>query len=153
MKIKQYNFLPNSVVIHFDIAFKQINYVKMESSDDVDLHGTLECDEMEIKYSKRKNTLNLFINETTNMIIVFITELDNKHVSYCYYIKRQNELLHSNVNFITNGLSKLLSNVKNDGDDDEKNPDENSITLHPIKNQNIFAKIVKKSNNGAGTSM
>ena len=58
MKITSFTFSNNSLVVYFDVDFRQISYVKMESQSN-NLHGTLECEEMEIKYSKKKNTLNI----------------------------------------------------------------------------------------------
>ena len=77
MKITNFTFSDNSLVVYFDVEFKQINYVKMESQSN-DSHGILECEEMEIKYSKKKNTLNLFVGDVANTIILLITVFDNK---------------------------------------------------------------------------
>ena len=86
MKIKSYEISNNTIILHFDVSFKQVNYIKMESVSSIDNSGELECEEMEIKYSKKKNTLNLFINEQTNVIVVLITEMDKRGLCYSYYI-------------------------------------------------------------------
>ena len=43
MKIESYSILQNSIILYFDVDFKQINYVKMEScNSDNDINGLLE---------------------------------------------------------------------------------------------------------------
>ena len=90
MKINSYEILNNTIILHFDVSFKQVNYIKMESVSSINNSGELECEEMEIKYSKKKNTLNLFINELTNVVVVLITEIDKRALCYSYYIHIQN---------------------------------------------------------------
>ena len=65
MKITNFTFSDNSLVVYFDVEFKQINYVKMESQSN-DSHGTLECEEMEIKYSK-KNSIHFRLKRNSRL--------------------------------------------------------------------------------------
>lgn len=130
-------------MVYFDTPFKQINYIKMESVDNC---GNLDCEEMEIKYSKRKNTLNLFTTGSSNIIVLLITEFDKKDTCYAYHIKTTHKDTHkdtlpdnfdSNFDSIANGFTKLLKSGMG-----EEIQDQDHIV--PIKNQNIFAKIKRK---------
>ena len=165
MKITNFTFSDNSLVVYFDVEFKQINYVKMESQSN-DSHGTLECEEMEIKYSKKKNTLNLFVGEVTNTIVLLITVFDNKDVCYSYYMtnpkikpKPKDEMFEdkqTNMDLMARGLKQLFKGESyQDTNTDTKTntkiteqitkqTTEKTIKIHPIKNQNIFANIKKK---------
>ena len=134
------------------MEFKQINYVKMESQSQ-ESHGTLECEEMEIKYSKRKNTLNLFISDIANTIVLLITTFDNKDVCYSYYMNKQKdkqkaleEDKQTNMDLMARGFKQLFKSQSNilDKEDNEFITAENTIKIYPIKNQNIFANIKKK---------
>jgi hypothetical protein len=151
MKITNFTFSNNSLVVYFDVEFKQINYVKMESQSN-ESHGTLECEEMEIKYSKKKNTLNLFISDITNTIVLLITTFDNNDVCYSYYMTTKQKVLEdkqTNMDLMARGFKQLFksqSNIldKEDKEDKEFITAENAIKIYPIKNQNIFANIKKK---------
>lgn len=166
MKIINFTFSEDSLIVYFDVEFKQINYVKMESNG-YSNHGVLECEEMEIKYSKKKNLLKLFTNntnDTNNIIILLITVFDNKDVCYSYYINRldnnkpdANNHLDTNNNSDTNNNENTMSNMdlmargftklfKNEGEFhmNEDKPTPLSLSIFPIKNQNIFANIKKK---------
>lgn len=158
MKITNFTFSNNSLVVYFDVEFKQINYVKMESQSQ-ESHGTLECEEMEIKYSKRKNTLNLFISDIANTIVLLITTFDNKDVCYSYYMNKHKdkqkdnedkqkviEDKQTNMDLMARGFKQLFKSQSNilDKEDNEFITAENTIKIYPIKNQNIFANIKKK---------
>ena len=154
MKITNFTFSDNSLIVYFDVDFKQINYVKMESQS-TDSHGTLECEEMEIKYSKKKNTLNLFIGGVTNTIVLLITVFDNKDVCYSYYMKPKGEIhkdkqdkqdKQTNMDLMARGFTQLFKgeHCKSAEVDSSIITTENTVKLCPIKNQNIFANIKKK---------
>jgi len=151
MKITNFTFSNNSLIVYFDMEFKQINYVKMESQSQ-ESHGTLECEEMEIKYSKRKNTLNLFISDIANTIVLLITTFDNKDVCYSYYMNKHKdkqkvlEDKQTNMDLMARGFKQLFKSQSNilDKEDNEFITAENTIKIYPIKNQNIFANITKK---------
>ena len=145
MKITNFTFSDNSLVVYFDVEFKQINYVKMESQSN-DSHGILECEEMEIKYSKKKNTLNLFVGDVANTIILLITVFDNKDVCYSYYMTKMFEDKQTNMDLMARGFKQLFKSQSNilDKEDNEFITAENTIKIYPIKNQNIFANIKKK---------
>lgn len=157
MKVTSFTFSDNSLIVYFDVDFRQINYIKMESQSN-DSQGTLECEEMEIKYSKKKNTLNLFISDTATKVVLLITIFDNKDVCYSYYMTRPNSgnkndtlkpssdnTLQSNNNgmdIMARGFTQLF---KNNVEKDTTTFTENfNIKVCPIKNQNIFANIKKK---------
>jgi hypothetical protein len=155
MKITNFTFSDNSLVVYFDVEFKQINYVKMESQSN-DSHGILECEEMEIKYSKKKNTLNLFVGDVANTIILLITVFDNKDVCYSYYMTKMFEDKQTNMDLMARGFKQLFKGESCQGKNKNTNTTEQiseqttemitetTIKIHPIKNQNIFANIKKK---------
>lgn len=152
MKIKSYEISNNTIILHFDVSFKQVNYIKMESVSSIDNSGELECEEMEIKYSKKKNTLNLFINEQTNVIVVLITEMDKRGLCYSYYIHLEKGILEKGI------LEKSIlekGNFENSFSELDlpfqkilTTPFTNKESKYKIqsfeKNQNIFADIKRK---------
>jgi hypothetical protein len=144
MKINSYEILNNTIILYFDNSFKQVNYIKMESVSSIDNSGELECEEMEIKYSKKKNTLNLFINEQTNVIVILITEMDKRALCYSYYIHLENHLENSfrGLEFpVMNKVSKLIKSEK------ILDLQESKYKIQSFeKNQNIFANIKRKDN-------
>jgi hypothetical protein len=144
MKINSYEILNNTIILYFDGVFKQVNYIKMESVSSIDNSGELECEEMEIKYSKKKNTLNLFINEQTNVIVILVTEMDKRALCYSYYIHLKNHLENSFNGLelpFTNKVSKLIKSEK------ILDLQESKYKIQSFeKNQNIFANIKRKDN-------
>jgi hypothetical protein len=151
MKITNFTFSDNSLVVYFDVEFKQINYVKMESQSN-DSHGTFECEEMEIKYSKKKNTLNLFVGDVTNTIVLLITVFDNKDMCYSYYMTKPKpnskdemfEDTQTNMDLMARGFKQLFKGESYQEETTSKMNTEQTIKIHPIKNQNIFVNIKKK---------
>jgi len=103
----------------------------MESVSSIDNSGQLECEEIEIKYSKKKNTLNLFINEQTNVVVVLITEMDKRGLCYSYYIHLEKGNSFSELDL---SFQKILTTNK-----------ESEYKIQSFeKNQNIFADIKRK---------
>jgi hypothetical protein len=137
MKINSYEILNNTIILHFDVSFKQVNYIKMESVSSINNSGELECEEMEIKYSKKKNTLNLFINELTNVVVVLITEIDKRALCYSYYIHIEKSNLENSFSELELPFQNIL-----------QVPFTNKESKYKIrsfeKNQNIFANIRRK---------
>ena len=157
MKIDSYEISNNTIILHFDVSFKQVNYIKMESVSSIDNSGELECEEMEIKYSKKKNTLNLFINEQTNVIVVLITEMDKRGLCYSYYIHLEKGILEKSI--LEKGI--LEKSILEKGNFENSfseldlpfqkiltTPFTNKESKYKIqsfeKNQNIFADIKRK---------
>jgi hypothetical protein len=148
MKVESFVIKDNTLIISFDVAFRQITYIKMESEDTFN-YCDLECEQMEIKYSKKKNTLNLFIDDVTTKCVIFFTKFDTRDTCFSYFIdvskyKKQNannsRRESSNMDLMERGFKKLMN-----GDikliQDTNN---NDTIVCPIKNQNIFAKVVRK---------
>lgn len=161
MKVESYTIRDSILTLHFNKDFKQIRYVKMESENLLHSDKTsdsLDCDEMEISYSKRRNCFNVCLSNNSDQVIILITQFDKRQTCYGYHIKRQNTLENtgdSNVkntdqDLLAKGMISLLSgNFKVDKGDQSK--DDN---IFSIKNQNIFAKIKKKSaKDGVATFM
>ena len=119
----------------------------MESVSSIDNSGELECEEMEIKYSKKKNTLNLFINEQTNVIVVLITEMDKRGLCYSYYIHLEKGILEKSIlergNF-ENSFSELDLPFQKILTTPFTNKESKYKIQSFEKNQNIFADIKRK---------
>jgi hypothetical protein len=160
MKVESYTIRDSILTLHFNKDFKQIRYVKMESDNLLHSDKTsdsLDCDEMEISYSKRRNCFNVCLSNNSDQVIILITQFDKRQTCYGYHIKRQNTLENtgdSNVkntdqDLLTKGMISLLSgNFKVDKDQSKDG------NIFSIKNQNIFAKIKKKSaKDGVATFM
>lgn len=147
MKIDSYEISNNTIILHFDVSFKQVNYIKMESVSSIDNSGELECEEMEIKYSKKKNTLNLFINESTNVIVVLVTEMDKRGLCYSYYIHLEKSNLGKG-NFGKGNFENAFGELDLPFQKILTTPFTNKESKYKIqsfeKNQNIFADIKRK---------
>lgn len=162
MKIESYVIRDNILTLHFDKDFKQIRYIKMES--DNFLHNSnktsnsLDCDEMEISYSKRRKCLNVCLSNNSDQVIILITQFDKRHTCYGYHIKRLegvNDIknIDTQQDLMAKGMISLLSgNFKHDNTID--NVVDQNAYIFSIKNQNIFAKIKRKgAKNGIATFM
>ena len=132
MKVISYDYNLKSINIKFDCVFKQIKIIKLESNEN-ELNGELINDEIEMSFSKEKDTINLFINEP-KLIIIYINELDKQKISYSYLINLKSTLPMSTSETIDIPLSLEVV----------KECDQKLDVRCPIKNQNIFAKITKK---------
>ena len=102
-----------------------------------------------IKYSKKKNTLNLFINEQTNVIVVLITEMDKRGLCYSYYIHLEKGILEKSIlergNF-ENSFSELDLPFQKILTTPFTNKESKYKIRSFEKNQNIFADIKRKDN-------
>jgi hypothetical protein len=141
MKIEYYNTINNVVNIHFNKSFKQIKFVKMELLNENSNDSAMDSEEMQIKYTKNKSNINVFIS-SKNFIVILIKEIDNVPVIYSYYLNKLNIPTHYD-NTIQNevmfsGLSSILKSQKINECIDKK------VIDCQIKNENIFAKITKK---------
>ena len=140
MKLKSYEILDETINLVFDKQFKQIKYLKFTSKSGKT--GELECDKTEIKFTKTKDSINVFREEYT-LFIFYIKEIDNNKCDYVYYINVNDSDNNDNVNFsesIGLGLSKLFNGFE------EKTIEKKWECV--IKNRNIFANIKRKAKHG-----
>lgn len=146
MKLINYKISDKNINLIFDKTFKQIKYLKFTSKNNLNNAGTLECDKIEIKFTKEKCSINVYIEDYT-LFIFYIKEIDNNKCDYTYYINLNEEYnknkgnSENEKNDIGVGLSKLLS-----GFDEEKTIEKKWECV--IKNRNIFANIKRKVKNG-----
>jgi hypothetical protein len=138
MKIESYTIIDNVLTLHFDCDFNQVSYIKMESYLE-SKSGDLECEEMEIRYSKNRNSFKTFIKDNSNTIVILIKKFNNENVSYGYYINKY--IQKDKDQLLANGLVGIL---KSDTIKRESHTIKQDEKICPIKNQNIFAKIRKK---------
>lgn len=140
MKIESYTIIDNVLTLHFDCDFNQVSYIKMESYLE-SKSGDLECEEMEIRYSKNRNSFKTFIKDNSNTIVILIKKFNNEIVSYGYYINKYIQKDKDKDQLLANGLVGILKSNIVERESDTIKQDEK---ICPIKNQNIFAKIRKK---------
>jgi hypothetical protein len=155
MKILSHDVLDNTLILHFDINFTHITYTKMSSGDRDKKEwsfGELECEQIELKYSKNKNTLNIITNSDIDFLVLLITKIDKHSCYYSYYINLNTPKNKLNNNNSTVTFDQTQLNFSNTSLNTSFSK---SLKIHPIKNQNIFANIKKKgiidqtsSNNG-----
>ena len=121
IKVESYTVLDNNIVLKFNKSFTQITYIKSQSFSKISdtSVGELDSEEIGIKYSKPKNTINLFITSDCHFLSILITNVDDKPLYYSWYLT---ELAKGTNN-------KLKEKIK----------------YMSIKNENIFAILKKKS--------
>lgn len=123
----------------------------MESSNSNKTSESLDCDEMEVSYSKRRKSFNVCLSDNSDQVIILITQFDKRQTLYGYHIKRQIKNEITTQDLMAKGMISLLSGSNLGSGSVGKDVDEYSI-----KNQNIFAKIKRKgstNNNGVATIM
>ena len=107
MKLLSFTNSDSILNLVFDTYFTKISFLKMC----IDESNEVECENIQIKFSKNKNNIQLLINNLqTKQVIIYINDIDGKNIDCAF-----------NVN-----LDEQQSNVQNQ---------------LLIKNQNIFAKI------------
>lgn len=130
IKVESYTVLENNIVLKFNKSFTQINYIKLQSFSKITDYGELDSEELGIKYSKPKDTLNLFITSDCHFLSVLITNVDDKPLYYSYYLTNNDQ--------ISSAKYKLPKSIN-------ENKVNNKYIYTPIKNENIFAILKKKS--------
>jgi hypothetical protein len=121
IKVESYTVLDNNIVLKFNKSFTQITYIKSQSFSKISdtSVGELDSEEIGIKYSKPKNTINLFITSDCHFLSILITNVDDKPLYYSWYLTE---------------LAKGTNNKVKE-----------KIKYMSIKNENIFAILKKKS--------
>ena len=134
IKVESYTVLDNNIVLKFNKSFTQITYIKSQSFSKLSdtSVGELDSEEIGIKYSKPKNTINLFITSDCHFLSILITNVDDKPLYYSWYL---NEPLGSLL------AKPILNTLRQDTNNKVKE----KIKYMSIKNENIFAILKKKS--------
>jgi hypothetical protein len=165
MKLKSYKILDETINLVFDNQFKQIKYLKFTSKSNKT--GELECNKTEIKFTKPKDSINVY-KENCRLFIFYIKELDYNKCDYTYYINVNDNDNNENVNENDNGNNENVNendNGNNENDNDNERMDigiglsklfngfEEEKTIEKkwqcvIKNRNIFANIKRKAKHG-----
>jgi hypothetical protein len=155
MKLDSYEILDDTINLIFDKQFKQIKYVKFTSKSNKT--GELDCDKIEIKFTKAKMSINVYI-EDYSFFIFHIKEIDNNKCDYVYYINinenRDNSEINENKDKSENEISGNRDNSENIGVGLSKlfnGFEEKTIEKKwecVIKNRNIFANIKRKVKDG-----
>ena len=121
IKVESYTVLDNNIVLKFNKSFTQITYIKSQSFSKISdtSVGELDSEEIGIKYSKPKNTINLFITSDCHFLSILITNVDDKPLYYSWYLTERAKGANNKV--------------------------KEKIKYMSIKNENIFAILKKKS--------
>lgn len=172
INLTNFEYIDKGILLKFDRDFNHIKYIKLESKkfDLRDIKSEsckLDFERNEIKYSKKKDNLLLFTQETQDIstfVIIIIEEVDYKECYYSHLICNQSQLI-SNKNASNNtsnnankqdlteellakGMSMLLKDKMVDKMVDKGGIDKLTINKKkidcPIKNENIFAQVSKK---------
>jgi hypothetical protein len=114
MHIKEYIFTNNTLKIVFDTTFSHIKLQKLEQTNDPIV---LDYDEIEMSFSKPKNTITLFTNSDDAVIVVL--EINKQSTKCSFHIKSQR-----------NALNKPAYNIP--------------VKVLLLKNENIFAQITAR---------
>lgn len=148
MKVISYTILENNIVLKFDTSFNNVNYIKMQSSSEIANYGELDSEEIRIKYSKPKDTINLFITPDCHLLTILVTQVDSKPLYYSYYLSNNDGMNKNEMNkkeLKKDKFDTLLDNIpilklipKNNY------INKNNYVYNAIKNENIFAKIKRK---------
>lgn len=147
MKLEEYNITKNTLTLKFDKKFRQIKLLKLEFMDGNT--NIMDTDNLEMKFSKEKQELILFIKEKVVFVVLYISSIDNEDCNNAYYIKgmcSETETTCSetemNMTGVSLGLSKLIKDKSGDFFSDNENI--NKIkNICSIKSENIFAEIIK----------
>ena len=160
MKLKSYKILDETINLVFDNQFKQIKYLKFTSKSNKT--GELECNKTEIKFTKPKDSIDVY-KENCRLFIFYIKELDYNKCDYTYYINVNDNGNNENVNENDNGNNENVNDNENDNDNERMdigiglsklfNGFEEEKTIEKkwqcvIKNRNIFANIKRKAKHG-----
>ena len=163
MKLKSYEILDETINLVFDKQFKQIKYLKFTSKSNKT--GELECNKTEIKFTKPKDSINVY-KENCRLFIFYIKELDYNKCDYTYYI---NDSDNVNENEKCDNDNEKCDNESEKCDNDNEKCDNESESIGlglsklfngfeektiekkwecVIKNRNIFANIKRKAKHG-----
>lgn len=161
MKLKSYEILDETINLVFDKQFKQIKYLKFTSKSNKT--GELECNKTEIKFTKPKDSINVY-KENCRLFIFYIKELDYNKCDYTYYINVNENVNVNDINVNVNNENENNNGNNENEKDNEKmdigiglsklfNGFEEEKTIEKkwqcvIKNRNIFANIKRKAKHG-----
>lgn len=151
MKLEEYKILNNTLVLKFDRKFRQIRLVKLELIDE----SKVDTDNIEMKFSKEKDEIMLFIKESMIFAMLYINMIDSEESNNAYYIK--NDMKDEKNNIIKcdikdsigmGGMGDIGMLIKSKAGDFFSNVgggDGRRVCL--LKSENIFAEISRKKNN------
>lgn len=144
MRLERYNILNNMLVLKFDRKFKHIKLVKLELVDE----SKVETDNLEMKFSKEKDEIILFVKDSIVFVMLYINMVDNIESSDAFYIKCET---NNNINTDTKregmmgmGMGDIGMLIKSKAGDffKEEKVDDKRVCL--IKSENIFAEINRR---------
>ena len=116
MKLISYSICNNTIKLSFDVYFSNLSFIKMISLKNC--NNDLDCETIQIKYSKHKNFIELLLPYDTDQLVIYIEKIDKEDVNCAFKVP--------------NLEGKEIELKK-----------ESELKILSIKNQNIFAKIKK----------
>ena len=138
MHIKEYIFTNDTLKIIFDTSFSHIKLQKLERTNDPIV---LDYDDIEMTFSKPKNTITLFTK--SNDLVIIVVEINKQTTKFSFRMKsiqdshtqdtrdtRDTRGTQDNINKLQMAMKKTLSKML-------------PKTLL-LKSENIFAQITPK---------
>ncbi len=123
MKLISYSICNNTIKLSFDAYFSNLSFIKMISLKNC--NNDLDCETIQIKYSKHKNFIELLLPYDTDQLVIYIEKIDKEDVNCAFKVP--------NLDGKVPNLNGKESEIKK----------ESELKILSIKNQNIFAKIKK----------
>jgi hypothetical protein len=136
MKLISYSICNNTIKLSFDAYFSNLSFIKMISLKNC--NNDLDCETIQIKYSKHKNFIELLLPCDTDQLVIYIEKIDKEDVNCAFKVPN-----------LDGKVPNLNDNVPNLDDKESEFKRENGLKkeselkILSIKNQNIFAKIKK----------
>lgn len=129
MKLISHSICNNTIKLSFDTYFSSLSFIKIISLKNY--NSDLDCETIQIKYSKHKNFIELLLSCETDQLIIYIEKIDKEDVNCAFKV--------SNLNDKVSNLDGKESELKRE----KELKKESELKILSIKNQNIFAKIKK----------
>jgi hypothetical protein len=128
MKLISHSICNNTIKLSFDAYFSNLSFIKMISLKNC--NNDLDCETIQIKYSKHKNFIELLLPRDTDQLVIYIEKIDKEDVNCAFKVPLTNSLLDDKVPNLDDKVPNL-------------NDKKSELKILSIKNQNIFAKIKK----------
>jgi hypothetical protein len=145
MKLEQYKILNNTLVLKFDRKFKQIRLLKLELIDE----SKVETDNVEMRFSKEKDEIILFMRDSMVFVMLYINMIDNEECSDGYYIRNDKcDIMEGWGQVGMEGIGVLIKSKAGDFFSSKVEGVEKRVCL--INSENIFAEINRRCDKEIG---
>jgi hypothetical protein len=144
MKLISYSICNNTIKLSFDAYFSNLSFIKMISLKNC--NNDLDCETIQIKYSKHKNFIELLLPYDTDQLVIYIEKIDKEDVNCAFKVPNLDGKvpnLDGKVPNLDGKVPNLDGKVPNLNGKESEIKKESELKILSIKNQNIFAKIKK----------